>query len=118
MAVMRMGYAARVTDLAEAKHHYANTLGLLRPSPRTARVYPQGLGRPGPPLVVPRRAESGSPVGFKVEYSTDIDLIEKKAQEFGLTVERMSKAARNPGDRRRHPVHRARRSMFEVITRR
>ena len=29
MAVMRLGYAhVRVTDLAEAKDHYANTMGL------------------------------------------------------------------------------------------
>ena len=29
MGIMRMGYAhVRVTDMAEAKDHYANTLGL------------------------------------------------------------------------------------------
>ena len=33
--------------------------------------------------------------GFKVEYESDIDLIEKRAQQFGLTVERMS-AGENP----------------------
>ena len=63
-----------VTDLAEAKHHYANTLGLCLDPRRGRQGLLQGLGRMGPPLVVLEEGGVGVvKFGFKVEYSTDID---------------------------------------------
>ena len=43
MAVMRMGYMhVKVTDLAEAKEHYANTVGLYQTLEQDGRVYYKG----------------------------------------------------------------------------
>ena len=43
MAVMRMGYVhARVTDLEEAKNHYANTVGLYETLSEPGKVYYKG----------------------------------------------------------------------------
>ena len=43
MAVMRMGYMhVKVTDLAEAKDHYANTLGLYQTLEQDGKVYYKG----------------------------------------------------------------------------
>ena len=43
MAVMRLGYAhVRVTDMAEAKDHYANTMGLYE---TLSDVSPEGAKR-------------------------------------------------------------------------
>ena len=40
MAVMRMGYMhVKVTDLAEAKEHYSNTVGLYQTLEQDGRVY-------------------------------------------------------------------------------
>lgn len=93
MAVMRMGYVhARVTDLAEAKHHYANTLGLYETLSTEGKVFYKGWDEWDHHSVVLEEGGVGVvKYGFKVEYSEDIDIIEKKARDFGLTVERMSK---------------------------
>ncbi|MFN8030243.1 MAG: catechol 2,3-dioxygenase [Dermatophilaceae bacterium] len=93
MAVMRMGYVhARVTDLAEAKNHYANTLGLYETLAEGGKVYYKAWDEWDHHSVVLEEGGVGVvKFGFKVEYESDIDLIEKKAQDFGLTVERMSK---------------------------
>jgi catechol 2,3-dioxygenase len=94
---MRMGYAhVRVTDLAEAKHHYANTMGLYQTLEQDGRVYYKGWDEWDHHSVVLEEGGVGVvKFGFKVEYESDLDLIEKKAQNFGLTVERMS-AGENP----------------------
>jgi catechol 2,3-dioxygenase len=97
MAVMRMGYVhARVTDLAEAKQHYANTLGLYETLSTDDKVYYKGWDEWDHHSVVLEEGGVGVvKYGFKVEYESDIDLIEKRAQDFGLSVERMS-AGENP----------------------
>jgi catechol 2,3-dioxygenase len=97
MAVMRMGYVhARVTDLAEAKQHYANTLGLYETLSTDDKVYYKGWDEWDHHSVVLEEGGVGVvKYGFKVEYESDIDLIEKRALDFGLSVERMS-AGENP----------------------
>ncbi len=97
MGVMRMGYVhARVTDLEEAKGHYANTMGLYETLSEPGKVYYKGWDEWGHHSVVLEEGGVGVvKFGFKVEYESDIDLIEKRAQQFGLTVERMS-AGENP----------------------
>ncbi|HNQ06722.1 MAG TPA: catechol 2,3-dioxygenase, partial [Tetrasphaera sp.] len=87
------GYVhARVTDLAEAKNHYANTLGLYETLAEGGKVYYKAWDEWDHHSVVLEEGGVGVvKFGFKVEYESDIDLIEKKAQDFGLTVERMSK---------------------------
>ena len=97
MGVMRMGYAhVRVTDMAEAKDHYANTLGLYETLNQDGRVYYKGWDEWDHHSVVLEEGGVGLvKFGFKVEKAEDIDDIEKKAQTFGVTVERMSQGA-NP----------------------
>ncbi|HQF02769.1 MAG TPA: catechol 2,3-dioxygenase [Phycicoccus sp.] len=92
MGVMRMGYAhVRVTDMAEAKDHYANTLGLYETLSQDGRVYYKGWDEWDHHSVVLEEGGVGLvKFGFKVEKAEDIDDIEKKAQTFGVTVERMS----------------------------
>ena len=93
MGVMRMGYAhVRVTDLAEAKDHYANTLGLYETKAEGNKVYYKAWDEWDHHSVVLEEGGVGLvKFGWKVENSSDIDDIEKKAQAFGVTVERMSK---------------------------
>ena len=93
MAVMRMGYAhVRVTDMADAKQHYANTMGLYQTLEQDGKVYYKAWDEWDHHSVVLEEGGVGLvKFGWKVEYSEDIDLIEKKAKAFGVTVERMSK---------------------------
>jgi catechol 2,3-dioxygenase len=93
MAVMRLGYAhVRVTDLAEAKDHYANTMGLYETLSEGNKVYYKAWDEWDHHSVVLEEGGVGLvKYGWKVQYSSDIDEIEKKAQTFGVTVERMSK---------------------------
>lgn len=93
MGILRMGYAhIRVTDLAEAKAHYANTLGLYETLDQDGKLYFKGWDEwDHHSLVIEEGGVGLVKFGFKVEKAEDIDEIEKKGQQFGLTVERMSK---------------------------
>ncbi|GAB3062341.1 catechol 2,3-dioxygenase [Intrasporangium mesophilum] len=97
MGILRMGYAhVRVTDLAEAKHHYANTLGLYETLEQDGRVYYKGWDEwDHHSLVIEEGGVGLVKFGFKVERPEDLDAIEMKGKAFGLTMERMS-AGENP----------------------
>ena len=92
MAVMRMGYAhVRVTDLAEAKDHYANTMGLYETLAENGKVYYKAWDEWDHHSVVLEEGGVGLvKLGFKVADAGDIDEIEAKAKTFGVSVERMS----------------------------
>ncbi|GAA6526172.1 catechol 2,3-dioxygenase [Intrasporangium sp. DVR] len=93
MGILRMGYAhVRVTDLAEAKNHYANTLGLYETHAEDGKVYYKGWDEwDHHSLVLEEGGVGVVKYGFKVEKPEDIDEIEQKGKQFGLTIERMSK---------------------------
>ncbi|HEX5968836.1 MAG TPA: catechol 2,3-dioxygenase [Intrasporangium sp.] len=93
MGILRMGYAhVRVTDLAEAKQHYANTLGLYETLEQDGKVYYKGWDEwDHHSLVLEEGGVGVVKYGFKVEKPEDIDEIEQRGKAFGLTVERMSK---------------------------
>jgi catechol 2,3-dioxygenase len=93
MAVLRLGYVhARVTDLAEAKQHYANTLGLYCTQEGDGKLYFKGWDEWDHHSVVLEEGGVGvKSFGFKVWDPADIDAYENKAQALGYTVERMSK---------------------------
>ena len=115
MGIMRMGYAhVRVTDMAEAKDHYANTLGLYEVLEEDGRVYYKGWDEWDHHSVVLEEGGVGLvKFGFKVEHEYDIDDIEKKAETFGCIVARMSKGD-NPEVSDGIRIHTPSDHLFEV----
>jgi catechol 2,3-dioxygenase len=97
MAVLRMGYVhARVTDLAKAKDHYVNTLGLYPTREDPDRLFLKGWDEwDHHSLVLEEGGVGAIKFGFKVWDPAEIDLYENRAQAFGVTVQRMS-AGDNP----------------------
>ena len=94
MGILRMGYAhVRVTDLAEAKQHYANTLGLYETLEQDGKVYYKGWDEwDHHSLVLEEGGVGVVKYGFKVEKPEDIDDIEQKAQ--GLRPDRRAHVTR------------------------
>lgn len=93
MAILRMGYAhVRVTDLAEARQHYTQTLGLNEVAAVDNKVYFKGWDEWDHHSVVLEEGGVGLvKFGFKARYEEDLADIERKAQAFGVTTERISK---------------------------
>jgi catechol 2,3-dioxygenase len=92
MSVLRLGYVhVRVTDLTEAKHHYGYTLGLYPTHEEPGRVYYKGWDEWEHHSVVLEEGGVGlAKLGFKVSDASDLELYEKRAEQFGCRVERMS----------------------------
>ncbi|HET9654305.1 MAG TPA: VOC family protein [Kineosporiaceae bacterium] len=98
MAVLRMGYVhVKVTDLARARDHYANTLGLYPTREEPGRIFFKGWDEWDHHSVVLEEGGVGATrFGFKVRDAADLDEYENKAEQFGdVEVERMS-AGDNP----------------------
>ena len=91
MAVMRMGYMhVRVTDLAEAKQHYGNTVGLYQTLEQDGRVYYKGWDEWDHHSVVIEEGGVGYvKAGWKCERPEDVADIETKAIAFGYPVEKV-----------------------------
>ena len=96
MAVMRMGYVhARVTDLDEAKNHYANTVGLYQTLEQDGKVYYKGWDEWDHHSVVIEEGGVGFVrTGFKAETPEDIAEIEAKAVAKGYSVSRFAAGSR------------------------
>ena len=79
MGVLRMGYAhVRVTDLAEARDHYVRTLGMYVTAEEPGKLHLKCWDEWDHHSVVLEEGGVGVvKFGFKVEYESDIDLIEK-----------------------------------------
>lgn len=93
MGIMRLGYVhARVTDLADAKSHYANTLGLYLVQEEPGRQLYKGWDEwDHHSLVLEEGGVGLVKLGFKVQHPEDIDAAEKRAERFGCRFERMSR---------------------------
>ena len=93
MAILRMGYAhVRVTDLAEARQHYTQTLGLNEVTSTDTKIYLKGWDEWDHHSVVLEEGGVGVvKFGFKAQYEDDLAQIENRAQQFGVTTERVSK---------------------------
>ena len=93
MGIMRLGYMhVRVTDLAEAKHHYTEIVGLNQTAEQDGKVYFKGWDEWDHHSVVVEEGGVGVvKSGFKVRYVDDLAEIETKAEKFGVTTERFSK---------------------------
>ena len=92
MPVLRLGYVhVRVTDLEQAKHHYGYTMGLYPTHEEAGRAYYKGWDEWDHHSVVLEEGGVGLvKMGFKVDSSADLELYEKRAEQFGCSVERMS----------------------------
>ncbi|MBL8930878.1 MAG: catechol 2,3-dioxygenase [Kineosporiaceae bacterium] len=90
--VTRLGYVhARVTNLDAAKAHYGQTLGLYPMHETEDRLYFKGWDEWDHHSVVLEAGGVGLvKLGYKVNDPADIDVIERNAQNFGVTIERMS----------------------------
>jgi len=93
MGVMRLGYVhVRVTDLEEARSHYGDTLGMSVVSERPGQLYYKAWDEYDHHSVVVEEGGVGLvKLGYKVESSSDLDVYEERARQFGCSVERMSK---------------------------
>jgi len=93
MGVLRLGYMhVRVTDLEEAKRHYGYTMGLMPAHEEPGRVFYKGWDEWDHHSVVLEEGGVGlAKMGYKVARSDDLDVYEKRAEQFGCLVERMSK---------------------------
>ena len=97
MGVLRMGYVhTRVTDLEEAKQHYGSTMGLYETRSEPGRVFYKGWDEWDHHSVVLEEGGVGlAKIGYKVADPADIEIYEKRAEQFGCTVQRMT-AGENP----------------------
>ncbi|HVE26849.1 MAG TPA: catechol 2,3-dioxygenase [Sporichthya sp.] len=93
MSVTRLGYMhARVTDLAEAKRHYCDTLGLRITLEEPGKLYLKAWDEFDHHSVVLEEGGVGMvKMGYKVETDEDLSTYENAAREFGCVTERMTK---------------------------
>ena len=108
MGVLRMGYVhAKVTDLAEAKQHYGSTLGLYETRSEPGRVFYKGWDEWDHHSVVLEEGGVGlAKMGYKVADPDDIEIYEKRAEQFGCIVA-ADGGRGEPGGQRRRADHSA-----------
>ena len=92
MSVMRLGYVhVRVTDLDQAREHYGNTLGMEVVAETPDTVYYKAWDEYDHHSVVVEEGGVGlAKLGYKVASTEDLETYEKRSQQFGCRVERMS----------------------------
>jgi catechol 2,3-dioxygenase len=92
MGILRMGYMhVKVTDLAEAKRHYADTVGLYETLEQDGKVYYKGWDEWDHHSVVLEEGGVGMVrTGFKALHPEDVADVEKKAIAAGYPVRRMA----------------------------
>lgn len=93
MSVMRLGYVhVRVTDLAEAKAHYGETLGMQVIAEEPGKVFLKAWDEWDHHSVVLEEGGVGLvKLGLKCSSVEDLADIENRVQRFGAVAERMTK---------------------------
>ncbi|WP_346767595.1 catechol 2,3-dioxygenase [Knoellia koreensis] len=81
-----------MTDLDDARRHYGDTLGMKAVHTEADRVYFKAWDEFDHHSVVVEEGGVGLvKMGYKVATSDDLDLFERRAQQFGCLTERMSR---------------------------
>ncbi len=93
MGVMRLGYVhVKVTDMAEARQHYSETVGLYETGAADGKVYFKGWDEwDHHSLVLEEGGVGLVRLGMKVRKPEELAQFESAAQKFGYTVTRFSK---------------------------
>lgn len=93
MSILKLGYVhVRVTDMADAKKHYGETMGLEIQAEEAGKAFYKGWDEWDHHSVVLEEGGVGLvKLGYKCERADDIAEYEKRLTQFGVSVERMSK---------------------------
>lgn len=93
MGILRLGYLhVRVTDMAEARKHYVETMGLKVTAEEEGKLFLKGWDEWDHHSVVLEEGGVGlNKMGFKVQSEDDLNTFENRAKAFGAITERMSK---------------------------
>jgi catechol 2,3-dioxygenase len=97
MSIMRIGRAElKVMDLKEAVDYYTNVIGLDVVGESEGRVYLKAWDEFDHHSLILQEADSAGidHFAFKVETDEDLAMLEKKIEQFGLNLKRISKGAR------------------------
>lgn len=91
MGVSRLGFVqVRVTDMAEAKNHYLNAIGLEQTEEKDGRIYLKGWDEWDHHSVVLESGGAGLvKMGFKVDQEDDLGILENRIEAYGLKVDRV-----------------------------
>lgn len=97
MSIMRLGRAElKVLDLEKSVDYYTNIIGLDVVARDDKRVYLKAWDEWDHHSLILQHAESAGldHMGLKVEKAEDLEHFEKKIEQFGCTVKRISKGTR------------------------
>lgn len=97
MSIMRIGRAElRVLDLEESVNYYTNVIGLDVVGSEEGKVYLKAWDEFDHHSLILQEADSPGVehFGFKVENEHDLAYFEKRIEQFGLTLKRVSKGTR------------------------
>lgn len=97
MSISRLGRAElRVLDLEESVNYYTNIIGLDEVGRSDGRVYLKAWDEYDHHSLILQEADSPGldHLAFKVEKENDLAVFEKKIEQFGCTLSRVSKGTR------------------------
>jgi catechol 2,3-dioxygenase len=97
MSIMRIGRAEiKVLDLEQSVDYYTNVIGLDVVGSSEGKVYLKAWDEFDHHSLILQEADSAGldHVAFKVESEEDLAQFEKKVEQFGLTLKRISKGTR------------------------
>lgn len=97
MSIMRIGRAElRVMDLDKSVDYYTNIIGLDVVAREENRVYLKAWDEWDHHSLILQKADSAGldHLAFKVEKVEDLTVLEKRIEQFGCTIKRMSKGTR------------------------